>query len=48
MSRTINALTSTKIELYVAIVKLKADNGISAKKIVCAIAGNDGNNAGAP
>ena len=47
MSRTINALTSTKIELYVAIVKLKADNGISAKKIVCAIAGNDGNNAGA-
>jgi len=33
MSRTIDALTSTRLELYVAIVKLKVDNWISAKKL---------------
>jgi len=33
MSRTIDALTSTRIELDVAIVKLKVDNWISAKKL---------------
>jgi len=32
-SRTIDALTSKRIELYVDIVKLKVDNGISAKKL---------------